>query len=103
MNFVQQGSYCQWAQPGNHNIPDKGLYGYDNGNAADPEQGLPPSIHFKVELSEVGEFTPRTYLQIHPDGFNDGTLGCIGIQNYDGCCKVLYLLNHYFQTRILVD
>jgi hypothetical protein len=103
LGFVQQGSYCQWAAPGNHNIPNKGLYGYDNGNDADPYDGMPASIHFKFELVEIGNFTTRDLLQIHPDGFCDGTLGCIGIQTYDDCCKVLFLVRHYFQSRLLVD
>lgn len=103
LGFVQQGSYCQWAQPGNHEIPGKGPFGYDNAKNNDPYQGMPASIHFKFELSPIGNFTTRTYLQIHPDGFNEGTAGCVGIQNYDDCCKVLYLVRHYFQTRLLVD
>jgi hypothetical protein len=103
LGFVQQGSYCQWDQPGNHNIPGKGAYGYDNGSASDPYQGMPNSIHFKFELSPIGNFTTRTSLQIHPDGFCDGTAGCVGIQAYDDCTKVLYLVRHYFQTRLLVD
>jgi hypothetical protein len=103
LGFVQQGSYCQWSQAGNHNIEGKGAYGYDNGNDSDPYQGMPSSIHFKFELNPIGNFTSRTYLQIHPDGFCDGTLGCVGIQAYDDCTKVLYLLRHYFQTRLLVD
>jgi hypothetical protein len=103
LGFVQQGSYCQWSQAGNHNIEGKGAYGYDNGNDSDPYQGMPASIHFKFELNPIGSFTSRTYLQIHPDGFCDGTLGCVGIQAYDDCTKVLYLVRHYFQTRLLVD
>ena len=103
LGFVQQGSYCQWDQSGNHNIPGKGAYGYDNGSASNPYQGMPNSIHFKFELSQMGNFTTRTSLQIHPDGFSDGTAGCVGIQAYDDCTKVLYLLRHYFQTNLLVD
>jgi hypothetical protein len=103
LGYVQQGSYCQWATPGNYNIPNKGLYGYDNGNDSDPYDGMPASIHFKFELVEIGNFTTRDLLQIHPDGFCDGTLGCIGIQTYDDCCKVLFLVRHYFQSRLLVD
>jgi len=76
---------------------------FDNGNDSDPYQGMPASIHFKFELSPIGNFTTRTFLQIHPDGFCDGTAGCVGIQAYDDCCKVLYLVRHYFQTRLLVD
>ncbi|MES2440208.1 MAG: hypothetical protein V4584_14155 [Verrucomicrobiota bacterium] len=103
LGYVQQGSYCQWEQAGNHNIKGKGAYGHDNGNDADPYQGMPASIHFKFELSPIGNFTTRDSLQIHPDGFRDGTAGCIGIQAYDDCCKVLFLVRHYFQSRILVD
>ena len=62
-----------------------------------------PCKFFKFELSPIGDFTTRTYLQIHPDGFCDGTAGCVGIQAFDDCCKVLYLVRHYFQTRLLVD
>ena len=103
LGYVQQGSYCQWAQSGNHNIPGKGAYGYDNGNNSDPYQGMPASIHFKFQLVEIGNFTTRSELQIHPDGFCDGTAGCVGIQTYDDCCKVLFLVRHYFQSRLLVD
>ena len=55
------------------------------------------------ELREIGEFTTRTYLQIHPDGFNDGSAGCVAIQAYNDCCKALFLIRHYYQTRFLVD
>jgi hypothetical protein len=103
LGFVQQGSYCQWAQAGNHNIEGKGAYGYDNDNDSDPYEGMPASIHFKFELSPIGSFTTRDLLQIHPDGFCDGTAGCVGIQTYDDCCKVLFLVRHYFQSRLLVD
>jgi hypothetical protein len=103
LGYVQQGSYCQWAQAGNHNIPGKGAFGYDNGNNSDPYQGMPASIHFKFQLVEIGNFTTRSELQIHPDGFCDGTAGCVGIQTYDDCCKILFLVRHYFQSRLLVD
>lgn len=103
LGYVQQGSYSQWAQPGNYNIPGKGFYGYDNGNDSDPFHGMPDSVHFKFQLVEIGEFTTRSELQIHPDGYCDGTAGCIGIQTYDDCCKVLFLMRHYFQSRLLVD
>jgi len=103
LGYVQQGSYCQWAQAGNHNIEGKGAYGYDNEDDSNPYDGMPDSIHFKFELVEIGEFTTRTFLQIHPDGYCDGTAGCLGLQTYDDCCKVLFLMRHYFQTRLLVD
>lgn len=103
LGYVQQGSYCQWSQAGNHNIVGKGAYGYDNEDDSDRYDGMPDSIHFKFELVEIGEFTTRTYLQVHPDGYCDGTAGCLGLQTYDDCCKVLFLMRHYFQTRLLVD
>ena len=103
LGYVQQGSYCQMAQTGNYIINGKGPYGYDNGNDANPYEGIPASIHFKFELCPIGNFTTRDLLQIHPDGFCDGTAGCIGVQTYSDCCKLLFLVNNYYQTRILVD
>ena len=103
LGYVQQGSYCQWAALGNHEIPNKGFYAYDNDDDNAPYVGMPASIHFKFELSPIGNFTTRTFLQIHPDGFCDGTAGCVGIQSYADCVKVLFLLRHYFETRLLVD
>ena len=103
LSYVQQGSYCQWASAGNYDIPNKGLYGYDNNDKNAPYVGMPDSIHFKFELSPIGDFTTRTFLQIHPDGFCDGTAGCVGIQSYADCTKVLFLVRHYFQTNLLVD
>ena len=103
LGYVRQGPYCQWAEDGNYNIPGKGLFGYDSGDDEYPYFDMPASIHFKYELTEIGEFTTRTVLQIHPDGLRDGTAGCIGLQNYQDCCRANFLLRHYFQTRILVD
>jgi hypothetical protein len=91
LGYLQQGSYCQWATAGNRTA-------YTH-NGANP----PSSIQFKFELVEAYEFTTRTNLQIHPDGFNDGTAGCVGMQNYNDCCKIFFLLRHYYGTSLRVE
>jgi hypothetical protein len=90
--YWQQGSYCQWAAPGNRT------------NATHRGASPPASVHFKFELVPLGhDAHDRTNLQIHPDGAPAGTAGCVGIQSYEHCCRALFLLRHHSNTRILVS
>lgn len=89
--YWQQSSYSQWATPGNRTaVTHRGA-------------STPASIQFKFQLVEAYEFTSRTELQIHPDGWSDGTAGCVGLQTYEDCCRILFLLRHYFGTMLHVE
>lgn len=94
LGYLQQGSYCQWSGPGNY-----------SGNPYRHQGANPPaSIRFKFELVPWGHnANGRTVLQIHPDGWNDGTAGCVGLQSYEDCCRVFFLMRHYFGTSIRVE
>ncbi|HCN29397.1 MAG TPA: hypothetical protein DIT64_11725, partial [Verrucomicrobiales bacterium] len=90
--YWQQGSYSQWSTAGNRTA-------YTHRGAAPP-----PSVQFKFELVNWGHNAHgRDLLQIHPDGWNDGTLGCVGLQNYNDCCRIFFLLRHYFGTRLQIE
>ena len=90
--YWQQGSYSQWSMVGNRTT-------YTHRGAA-----TPPSVQFKVELVNWGHNAHgRDLLQIHPDGWNDGTAGCVGIQTYNDCCRVFFHLRHYYGTQIHVE
>jgi hypothetical protein len=96
--YLQQGSYCQWSGPGNR--AGQGIHGAYQHEGENP----PDSIHFKFQLVNWGHNARgRTELQIHPDGFNDGTAGCIGVQTYADCCEIMFLLRHYSGTHIRVQ
>lgn len=98
LGYLQQGSYCQWEDEGNRDGQHQnGAYQHSGDNP-------PDSIQFKFELLPWGhDAHGRTFLQIHPDGFNDGTSGCVGIQTYDDCCHIFFLHRHYFGTKMLVE
>jgi hypothetical protein len=98
LGYLQQGSYCQWSGPGNRaGQHQHGAYQHTGANP-------PASVHFKFELVPWGHNAHgRTVLQIHPDGFNDGTAGCVGIQSYTDCCHIFFLLRHYFGTKLQVE
>jgi len=92
LGYLQQGSYCQWSGPGNRTA-------YTHQGASPPS-----SVRFKFELVPWGHNAHgRTVLQIHPDGFNDGTAGCVGLQAYSDCCRVFFLIRHYFGARLNVE
>ena len=91
LGYLQQGSYCQWSGSGNRTT-----YTHQGTNASS-------SIRFKFELVPWGHNPhDRTLLQIHPDGFNDGTAGCVGIQTYNDCCWGFFFLRHYYGTQLNV-
>jgi len=92
LGYLQQGSYCQWSGPGNRTA-----YTHQGANP-------PSSVRFKFELVPWGHNAHgRTFLQIHPDGFNDGTAGCVGLQTYNDCCRFFFLFRHYFGTQLHVE
>jgi hypothetical protein len=76
-------------------------------NAHDAQIGSPsPSeISFKFDVFPIPPTTTqnRTGIQIHPDGFKDGTAGCIGIQSYDNCRQVLQVLRRYHGLKVKVE
>jgi hypothetical protein len=71
----------------------------------DASIGEPTSISFKFELLPLPPSSgqTRTDIQIHPDGKQDGTAGCIGIQKYDGCLEIRYVLRSYNNLKTKVE
>lgn len=78
---------------------------YDKGNIHDRQIGQPTLMEFKFRLFAIPPSTAynRTNLLIHPDGKKDGTLGCIGLQTWDGCNGVAYILRHYHGLKLKVQ
>ena len=103
---IRQGAYVRWYQDDVVELSKryKTNYIYNGALEHDRKVGLPYRIKFKWQLEPIppDDASGRSHLQIHPDGKKDGTLGCIGIQQYDGCVKVSSMLNNFNQTNILV-
>jgi hypothetical protein len=98
LGFLQQGSYCQWATDG-----DRAGTG-QNGQFQHAGANPPASVRYKFELVNWGHTAHgRTELQVHPDGFRDGTAGCVGTQSYADCCRSFFLLRNYYGTKLLVE
>lgn len=92
LGYLQQGSYCQWSAAGNRTA-----YTHQGSNP-------PATIRFKFQLVPNGhDAHGRDYLQVHPDGFNDGTAGCVGMQTFSDCCKMFFLMRHYYGASIRVE
>jgi hypothetical protein len=103
---ITQGSYCRWQQD---DAAAEGRYTenykYDASKQKDASIGEPTSISFKFELLPLPPSSgqTRTDIQIHPDGKQDGTAGCIGIQKYDGCLEIRYVLRSYNNLKTKVE
>ena len=103
---ITQGSYCRWEQD---DAAAEGRYSesykYDASKQKDATIGEPTSISFKFELLPLPPSSgqTRTDIQIHPDGKQDGTAGCIGIQKYDGCLEIRYVLRSYNNLKTKVE
>lgn len=103
---ITQGSYCRWKQD---DAAAEGRYTedykYDASKQKDFDIGEPTSINFKFELINLPPSSQqtRTDIQIHPDGKQNGTAGCIGIQKYDGCVDVARTLRSYNNLKIKVE
>jgi len=86
---LYQGAYSLWDITGHFEADQKVYYPKSDG------EQHPTSIMFKFDLNKMlSSQTKRTDIQIHPDGHNDGTLGCIGLQNYQNAIRTNYLLKH---------
>jgi RHS repeat-associated protein len=80
-----QGYMAQWSN-NNYTTP----YVYNPNDPHDAAIGPPQNVQFDYTLTaEYGTNTQgRTNLEIHPDGRDPGTHGCIGILNYSDCVSV---------------
>jgi len=94
---IYQGGYSLWDVAGHFDAGHK-VYDPETDGAK-----TPTPIQFKFDLNKMLDSqTSRTDIQIHPDGHNDGTLGCIGLQNYQDAIRVNYLLKHLRATPMNV-
>ncbi len=95
---IRQGAYCRWKQD---DLPEDNDYVedwvYKASNPSDKFIGEPVSIKFKYELLPLPPTSgqDRSAIQLHPDGKKNGTSGCIGIQQYDACSQILYVMRNY--------
>lgn len=80
-------------------------YVYDKSIAHDAQIGQPTFVECKFRLFAIPPSTPysRTGLLIHPDGKKDGTLGCIGLQTWDGCNGAANVLRRYHGLKLKVQ
>jgi hypothetical protein len=93
-----QGSYSRWEfdSPSKY----KKIYLYDENDPEDKAHGAPDKtgrkgykwdmfiIEGNIDYKKVG-------IQIHPDGWRDGTAGCVGIQSMDACKQI-----HKYLTKL---
>lgn len=117
---ITQGSYIRWRQD-DENPSYATKYKYDGSEEHDRDIGLPERIGFKynmtpilardpqttissndVAIKDVKESSNRYAIQIHPDGKQNGTGGCIGIQNFEDCKEVRAALTNYKKLTIKV-
>jgi len=102
---IYQGGYSLWKgnidgsstgeghiSSGDQRIYDPGV----DGNTA------PTSVKFKFDMQPDASTNRagRSALQVHPDGHNDGTLGCIGLQSYQEALRVKFLMRHLRATGV---
>lgn len=110
---IRQGPYCRWYQddyPPHYTTE----YLYQEREPRDVQIGRPiihtttssagQTIMFKFQTEVIPPTSPaqRSEIQFHPDGFKDGTAGCIGIQGYDDCLEFYRYLHAYHQLKLLV-
>ena len=94
---VYQGGYSIWNVTG-HFEEEQRIYD----PAVDGEL-RPIPLMFKFDLIKIlTSQTVRDAIQIHPDGHNDGTLGCIGLQNYQEAIRTNFLLKQFRAIPISV-
>ena len=92
---IYQGGYSLWDVAGHFEAGQR-IYDPTTDGATSPT-----STHFKFDLNQLQPSqTKRDNIQIHPDGHNDGTAGCIGLQNYQDAIRVNWLLKHFRATPI---
>lgn len=101
-----QAAFCRWLQD---DAAAGGRYTvdwiYNRSIPHDAQIGQPTFMEFKFRLFAVPPTTPysRTGLLIHPDGKKDGTLGCIGLQTWDGVNEAVGVLRRYHGLKLKVQ
>ncbi len=94
---VYQGGYSIWNVAG-HFVAGQRIY-----DPATDGETRPIPLMFKFDLIKMlNSQTKRDAIQIHPDGHNDGTLGCIGLQIYQEAIRTNYLLKQFRAIPISV-
>lgn len=109
---IRQGGYVRWSQDDETSAAARYTtrYRYDASNAHDASLGEPTSLKFKYALEAIppSEAQDRTDIQIHPDGecldpIMAGTAGCIGIQTYQDCKQIDYVLQRFHGLRVKIQ
>ena len=108
---LHQGSYVRWKEDNTGGY--KNDFEYDP--AHDSQVGKPTAMSFKYQLDPIRNwvkdpsrnnyksYLDRTRCQVHPDGKQDGSGGCISIQTWDDCRDVLYVLKNYNALEVKVQ
>jgi len=78
---------------------------YDKSISHDAQIGQPTFIEYKFRLFAIPPTTPysRSGLLIHPDGKRDGTLGCIGLQTWEGVNGAANVQRRYHGLKLKVQ
>lgn len=110
-----QGSYMRWNydEPSRYEnremqwFPYEKIYLYDSNHPGDSSFGDPDvtgRIGFKWDMFIIkGNIDyKKTGIQIHPDGWRDGTAGCIGILDMDACVKINKYLRKFSSIKVRV-
>lgn len=104
---IRQGGYVRWMQDDATDAAQryKEDFVYNGSLRHDRSVGLPTRIMYKWQMHPIApdDADGRSQLQIHPDGRKNGTLGCIGIQNYSDCVRVSTMLSNYSQNYLYVE
>ena len=109
IDYLHQGGYCRWLAD---DEVDPALrythpHRYYPSLPQDASVGNPVSnrIRFKFDMSPIlpTDINGRDGIQIHPDGGQDGTAGCVGIQHYNDCSAVFSTLLNYHAIKIKVS
>ena len=104
---IRQGGYCRWQQDDATTAAGRytTTYEYHANNAHDVAVGEPTTVKFKFQTEVISPTSAanRAEIQIHPDGWKDGTAGCIGIQDYSDVIDVFRVLTNYHGLKLKVE
>jgi hypothetical protein len=104
---IKQGSYVRWKQDDetDPNLRYTTTYLYDASKDKDWGIGEPDAVRFKFQLEVIPPTSAanRSQIQIHPDGKQNGTAGCVGIQTYEDCLEVLHVLRRYNALKLKTE
>lgn len=108
---IKEGAMVRWAQDNATDASQSGRQKYATdyiyNPSVDSSKGAPGNneVHFEYLLDPISPSTMqnRSGIAIHPDGECDGTMGCIGIQTWNDCKRVQYILQNYHGLKIKVE